>query len=307
MTTEQNRIPLAQTLTTVQPKADNVVASMMADPQLAYEPKNTDAAWELSHRLYKSGLLPKWISSHEAAFAIMVAGKEIGLTSMQSIRSLKMVEGNIAMPAELMLARIKRSTDCMYCYLVESTDEIATYETHRRGEPKPTRVSFTITEARNADLLGKVNWKRYPAAMLRARCVSAIARAVYPECVLGIYESTSNESSPDDEMVIRSAPLAMTPPIVSQTSEDNTADEAQRFADAIRSAATKEELSEVRKALTKAVSDKRISQHQAFELRPIGNARLAELKKNDSEQTSNAVTMASMATTGGREPGSDDE
>jgi len=54
-------------------------------------------------------------------------------------------------------------------------------------------MSFTIEQAQRAGVTGKDNWKKYPEAMLRARCISALARAVYPDVVLGIYETDELE------------------------------------------------------------------------------------------------------------------
>src|SRR5690606_14566168 len=77
---------------------------------------------------------------------------------------------------------------CKYFRLVESTDERATYETLREGEPEPTRITWTIQQAAKAGLTGRQNWKAHPAAMLRARASAALARAVYPDVAMGIYD-----------------------------------------------------------------------------------------------------------------------
>src|SRR5690606_27529948 len=37
-------------------------------------------------------------------------------------------------------------------------------------------------------LTGRSNWKAHPAAMLRARASAALARAVYPDVAMGIYD-----------------------------------------------------------------------------------------------------------------------
>src|SRR5690606_17440997 len=39
-----------------------------------------------------------------------------------------------------------------------------------------------------AGLTGRQNWKAHPAAMLRARASAALARAVYPDVAMGIYD-----------------------------------------------------------------------------------------------------------------------
>jgi hypothetical protein len=76
--------------------------------------------------------------------------------------------------------------------MVVSTNELATYATERIGESE-TRMSFSIKDAQTAGVTGKDNWRKYPAAMLRARCIAALSRAVYPDLLMGIYETGESE------------------------------------------------------------------------------------------------------------------
>lgn len=159
------------------------------DQTRAFEPRNIDEGFELAKILAASGLLPRGAQRPEAAFAIIAAGRELGLTAMQSLRSIHIIEGKPTLSADLIAALCKSRPDvCVYFRLVESTDRIARYETQRRGEPAPTSMSFTIEDAQRAGVTGKDNWKKYPAAMLRARCITALARAVYPDLAMGVYD-----------------------------------------------------------------------------------------------------------------------
>jgi hypothetical protein len=165
------------------------VLAKASDPTRAFEPRDIDEGYELAKLLVASGLMPRGVQRPEAAFAIIAAGRELGLTAMQSLRSIHIVEGNPTLSADLVAALCKSRSDvCLYFRLVESTDKIATYETHRRGEPAPTSMSFTWEDAQRAGVTGKDNWKKYPAAMLRARCITALARAVYPDLAMGVYD-----------------------------------------------------------------------------------------------------------------------
>ena len=79
---------------------------------------------------------------------------------------------------------------------MESTDQIATYETKRRGNPTPTRMSFTMADANRAGLTGRGPWKQYPGAMLRARCASGLVRAEYPDVAIGLYDQDELQERP---------------------------------------------------------------------------------------------------------------
>ena len=121
--------------------------------------------------------------------AIVMTGSELGLLPMQSLRSIDMVKGKPTLKAEAQVALVRRRSDvCKYFRMVESTDAVATYETLRAGDPEPTRMSFSMAQATAAGLAGGDNWRKYSAAMLRARCSAALCRTVYSDLVLGLYD-----------------------------------------------------------------------------------------------------------------------
>jgi hypothetical protein len=48
-------------------------------------------------------------------------------------------------------------------------------------------VSFTLEDAKRAELLDKDNWKKWPAEMLRARTITTCGRVVCPDVLAGLY------------------------------------------------------------------------------------------------------------------------
>lgn len=134
-----------------------------------------------------SQLLPKHLRDKPADVAITVLyGRELGLTPMQAIQGIHVIEGKPSLSAAMAVALVKRSPLCEFFDLVDSSAKSATYETKRRGGRKESKMTFTIEEAQSAGLLGKDNWKKYPAAMLRNRAALALARDVYPDVVANI-------------------------------------------------------------------------------------------------------------------------
>ncbi len=181
-----------------------------ADPTRAFEPRDIDEGYNMAKLLVASGLMPRGVQRPEAAFAIIAAGRELGLTAMQSLRSIHIIEGKPTLSADLIAALCKSRSDvCVYFRLVESTDKVARYETQRKGEPAPTAMAWTWEDAQRAGVTGKDNWKKYPAAMLRARCITALARAVYPDLAMGVYDPDEVSSEPvyaGPAEVVRQAP-----------------------------------------------------------------------------------------------------
>jgi hypothetical protein len=142
----------------------------------------------LAERLHKAGVFGAEVTSADKAFAVLLKGHELGFTPMASASSIAIIKGKVSLSADATVALCKRSPACLYLRLVASTEEIATYETQRAGDPSPTALSYTIAQAKTAGLTGSQTWRGHAHAMLRARCGAAIARAVYPDLVAGIYD-----------------------------------------------------------------------------------------------------------------------
>lgn len=249
------------------------VSTITPSASLAFEPSDIDGAIRLANILIASRLMPEALRTPEAAFAVIMTGRELGLTTMQSIRSIHVIKGKPVMSADLMIALAKRSPECIYFRLVESTDTIATYETKRTGDTEPTRLSFTIEQARTAELMGNGTWKKFPAAMLRARCAAALCRIVYADRLLGVYETDElapGSNVPDvDRGFDMDAEVINTPVEVAET---KTA--ASVYLDAVFDAADKDALLVIYK---NAKSDTAITPEQLAALVYASKERVAAL------------------------------
>ena len=142
----------------------------------------------LAERLHKAGVFGAEVTSADKAFAVLLKGHELGFTPMASAGSIAIIKGKVSLSADATVALCKRSPACLYLRLVASSEEVATYETQRHGDPSPTSLTYTIAMATRAGLTGSQTWRGHAHAMLRARCGAAIARAVYPDLVAGIYD-----------------------------------------------------------------------------------------------------------------------
>lgn len=177
-------------------------------------PRNLPEARELAKELSTARMLPEALQQKPAdVLAIVMAGAELGLAPMQSVRALVLIKGKPTLSADAMGALVKSRRDvCSWLRLVESTDKVATYETQRAGDPSPTRLSFTIEQTTRAGLSGD-NWRKFPEAMLRARALSALCRAVYPDLLLGVYDPDELEQAVPPPREVNAAPVPVaTPP-----------------------------------------------------------------------------------------------
>lgn len=145
-----------------------------------------DSLARVASMAHKSGLAR--VQSPEAAGVIIMTGLELGLTPMQALLGIHLVEGKPVIAADTLVAVVRRSRACKVWRTVESTAERCTIETLRDGDAEPVFRTWTLDDARRAGLLTKTIWQKYPRAMLRHRCAADLAREVYPDVVLGMYD-----------------------------------------------------------------------------------------------------------------------
>ena len=162
----------------------------------ALQPQTIDEAFRLATALCKGGKLGQGLNTPEAVMTVVIMGAEIGLTMMQAITSIYVFSGRPTIAAKALVALVKRSPACKSFRLVETSDERATYATERVGEEGVTKLTYTISQAKQAGLVNKDNWKHHPAEMLRARASAALCHAVYPDVTLGIYAREEIEDEP---------------------------------------------------------------------------------------------------------------
>lgn len=146
--------------------------------------------WQLlraqAAELLKSRLLPASITTPEAVVAIIVKGRELGIPAMYALSNIVVIKGKPTCSAELMLALVKRDHGPDAIHLAESTRESCTLQ-YRSGTFEG-RFTWDQEDAKLAGLWGQsAPWTQYPKAMLRARAISALVRAEFPDSIGGMY------------------------------------------------------------------------------------------------------------------------
>lgn len=161
---------------------------MNNETALAILPSANDWAQlkEIGATALKSGLLPTSVKTPEAATIIALKGWELGLKPLVSFSYISVVGGKPTCAAELMLAEIRRVYPKAVVKIVTSTDTECKILAKRPEDEDFTEIKWTIEDARKAGLLGKDNWKNYPADMLFARCVTRMKRRMFPEVLMGV-------------------------------------------------------------------------------------------------------------------------
>lgn len=131
----------------------------------------------------------------EQALVLMMTGRDLGLSYAQSMRAFHIVNGKPVLSADAMVAVCLQSGKCVSFRTVESTSERCTVEATRAGQ-EPSTMTFSMEDAKRAGLLSNPTWAKYPAQMLRARAKSALARDLFPDVLLGLYDPDEVEAVP---------------------------------------------------------------------------------------------------------------
>lgn len=153
---------------------------------------------ELASTLVESGLLPQTVNSPAKAFAIILAGGELGLEPMAALRNLQVVRGKVIEAADSQLGRFKVAGGSATFEVLTDT-EARLVLVHPNGKDTHTE-EFSVADAKRAGLGGNV-WKSYPRAMLRSRCITAGLKSVGFLGAAGMYDpNEAKEFLPDVEV-----------------------------------------------------------------------------------------------------------
>lgn len=127
----------------------------------------------------------------ESILSTIIAGREMGLPAMASLRAFHIIDNKPTLSAGVIHAKVLTSGLAEYFRCTERTELQATFVTKRRGEPEIS-LTFTFDEAKQAwtkepGAFLKSGWGKNPKDMLVARASTKLARLVYPDVVMGLY------------------------------------------------------------------------------------------------------------------------
>lgn len=148
----------------------------------------------------KSGFLPQHIKTPEQALTIILAGREMGLGPWTALQEMYAINGKVGSSAKLQLALVYRTNPNHRVEIEESTNERCVIRAKRAEENVYQTFTYNIDDAKAAGRMSG-NYLKYTRDMLRARNITQVVRAKFPECALGMgYEPSElgSEPHPDD-------------------------------------------------------------------------------------------------------------
>lgn len=162
--------------------------------------------------LAAADLLPSQYRAKPANVLLaMEYGLALGLDTVTAIQQVHIIEGRPSASAQLLAALVRRAGHRLR---VSGDDQRAVAEIIRYDDPEFTfRAEWTIERAAAANLASRDQWKKYPAAMLKARAITEVARDACPEVLSGV-SGTADALEHDAH-----ADLADEPRVVASTGE----------------------------------------------------------------------------------------
>lgn len=181
------------TLATYQPTGNGLALHQPPQPpertdtiaRLGEWAQSAQAAHSIAVNLVETSFVPQHFRGKPAeATAAILAGAELGLNPMASLKSFSVIQGTATANAITLRAVVQAAGHEVR--VVESTETRAIVEGRRRGEQSWQKSTWTLDRATKMGLTGKDNWKKQPGAMLVARATSEVCRWIGADAIAGI-------------------------------------------------------------------------------------------------------------------------
>lgn len=137
------------------------------------------------------------VENQEQAFALMCVAQAEGMHPAIAARDYHIIKGRPSLKADAMLARFQTAGGSVSWKALTETKAVAVFS-HKQGGS--VEIEWTMEMAKRAGLASNDNWRKFPRAMLRARCISEGIRTVFPGVVAGYYTPEEVEDMPAQEM-----------------------------------------------------------------------------------------------------------
>lgn len=119
-------------------------------------------------------------------FNLMLSAKDLGISPMKAINGgFYLVNGKVCMSTALMTDRIRKAGHSIK--ITEMTRDKCTIIAIRRDNEDSLKLEYTMEDASLAGLVNSPTWKKYPKNMLYNRCMSQVARILFPDVVGNCY------------------------------------------------------------------------------------------------------------------------
>ena len=161
---------MLDTAETVQPVRPQAIAVRAGSTPTAIVPTDLDQVWRIATMIKKSGMAPKDFDTPEKISVAIMHGLEIGLTPLQAMQRIAVINGRPSVWGEAvpgLALRTGQVEDWQERVDGEGELMVATCTVKRRGIRTPITKTFSVADAKTARLWGKAGpWQQYSKRML---------------------------------------------------------------------------------------------------------------------------------------------
>jgi hypothetical protein len=242
-----------------------------------------DDAFRFAKMVSGSEFAPKdFKGKPESCMLAIQHGSEVGLSPMQSLQSIAVINGRPTIWGDAALALVQSSPVCEYVkeyFEGEGKTFTAVCEAKRRGYPSPTVSRFSVADAEKAGLLGKSGpWSQYRDRMLQLRARGFALRNAFADALRGLITAeeaqdyTHNVVSETPRQPVEIRPKFDDRPAGGVIKLKASASEPQEFSPvekarlAVSRAATLERCDALRKTTTQRLADGTFTQAEHDEI-----------------------------------------
>lgn len=170
-----------------------------------YQAKNFRALTVFATSVFRGGWAPKGFDSIESCAIAMAKGAELGLSHLESLSSIAVVNGRPSIWGDAMLALVLASGKLED----HKREEIGTpgeddwgfrVRVKRLGMPSWVEETFTVEDAKRASLWKKTGpWTQYPRRMLEMRARGFALRNAFPDVLRGLISVEEASDIPPED------------------------------------------------------------------------------------------------------------
>ncbi len=143
---------------------------------------------------------------------LMLSAQDLGISPLKAINGgFYVVNGKVCMSTSMMVDKIRRSGHSIKIIIM--TNQKCTIQATRKDNGDTMNLEYTMEDANAAGLSGSATWKKYPKIMLYNRCMSTIARILFPDVVGSAY-------SEEERFDIQGVPASQRPLEVPEEQKD---------------------------------------------------------------------------------------
>lgn len=180
----------------------------------AIVPQDFEGAWRIATAVCTAGMAPRGLETPEKAMVAIMHGLEVGLTPMNALQSIAVINSRATLWGDGALGLVQASgkmESFKEWFEGEGEKRKALCLVKRKGDPESKLGEFSVADAKKASLWGKSGpWSQYSDRMLKMRARAFALRDGFSDVLrgLGIAEEVA-DITPE---TISVAPVPPTPP-----------------------------------------------------------------------------------------------